>query len=88
MGNLQFEELLWNQASVDIKNFHEDNGIFNSDTFQRDFNKKFQSQIFSGVGAQHNSVKADRAIQTIMNTDKVFMVHVSLHCSYHGVDDL
>ena len=46
MGNLQFEELLWNQASVEINNFYEDNGIFNADTFQRDFKKKCQSQIF------------------------------------------
>ena len=88
MGNLQFEELLWNQASAEINNFHEDNGIFNADTFQRDFKNKCQSHIFSSVGAQHHSAKADRDIQTIMNTYRVFMVNVSLHCLYHGVDDL
>ena len=36
----------WNQASVEIKNSHEDKGVLNAETFQRDIKKKCQSQLF------------------------------------------
>ena len=56
--------------------------------FQRGFNKNGPSQSFSVVGVQHHKYKADRAIQYIINMDSKFVVHVSLHCTDRGVDDL
>ena len=53
---------------------------------QKDYEKKCQSQSFSGVGAQHHNAKSERYIEKIMNMDRKFMVHVSLHWAYRGVD--
>ena len=47
-----------------------------------------QSQSFSGVGAQHQNSKAERAIQTIMYMARTFMVHSSLHWTDMGADDI
>ena len=88
MGKLKFEGLLWNQAEVESTHFHGDNGIFTVDMFQKDCDKKNQYQSFSVVGAPHQNDKAKRDIQTIMNMARTFMVHVSLHWTYHKVDDL
>ena len=49
MVKLKFEEWLWNQASVEIKNVHGDNVIFTSDLFQKYCWKKGQSKSFSGA---------------------------------------
>ena len=67
MGKLKFEEWIFNQAAVEIRNLHGYNGIFTSDMFKKGFDKKYQSQSFSGAGAQHQNAKAERDIQTIMN---------------------
>ena len=56
--------------------------------FQNDCNEKGQGQSFSGVGAQHQNGMAERAIQTIMYWARTMMIHLSLHWSDHGVDDL
>jgi hypothetical protein len=37
------------------------------------------SQLFSGVGTQHQNARAERAIQTIMYMAQTFMVPASLH---------
>ena len=47
-----------------------------------------QSQSFSGVGAQHQNSKAERAIQTIMYMARTFLVHSSLHWTDMGADDI
>ena len=47
-----------------------------------------QSQSFSGVGAQHQNSKAERAIQTIMYMACIFLVHWSLHWTDMGADDI
>lgn len=49
---------------------------------------KHQYQSFSGVGAQHQNAMTKRAIQAIVYVAKTFMIHVSLHWSEWGVDDL
>ena len=56
--------------------------------FRADCKQKHQSQSFSGVGAKHQNAMAERAIQTVTYMARTFMVHVSLHWSERGVDDL
>ena len=47
-----------------------------------------QLHSFSGVGAQHQNSKAERAIQTIMYMACTFLVHSSLHWTDMGADDI
>ena len=42
----------------------------------------------SGVGAQHQNARAERAIQTIMSMARTFLVHVSLRWNEWGTDSL
>jgi hypothetical protein len=65
-----------------------DNGIFSVEEFRCDCEEKRQSQSFSGIGAQHQNVRAERTIQTIMYMARTFMVHASLHWTERGSDDL
>jgi hypothetical protein len=88
MAKTQFEEWLWELACAEVKHFHGDNGIFQADEFKSDCSEKLQKQSFSGVGAQHQNARAERSIQTIMYMARTFMLHVSLHWTEHGVDDL
>ncbi len=44
--------------------------------------------MFSGIGAQHQNARAERAIQTIMYMAWTFMVHASLHWIERGSDNL
>jgi hypothetical protein len=88
MSKVRFEEWLWEMAAVEITHLHSDNGIFTADMFREDCKSKHQSQSFSGVGAKHQNSLAERAIQTVMYMARTFMVHVSLHWTEHGVDDL
>ena len=80
---MKFEKWLWNQAEVDINHFHGDNGKFTADIFQRDCKKKGQLKSFYCVRAQHKNDKAERDIQIITNMASTFMVHFSLHLTYH-----
>ena len=79
MGKERFEQWLFDIACVDVKHFHGDNGIFSSKEYRQNCSEKKQLQSFSGVGAQHQNSKAERAIQTIMYMTRTFMVHSSLH---------
>ena len=73
---------------MDVKHFHGDNGIFSSEEYRLECSEKKQSQSFSGVGAQHQNSKAERAIQTIMYMACTFLVHLSLHWTDMGADDI
>jgi hypothetical protein len=88
MGKERFEQWIYDHAFVEIKHFHGDNGIFSSEEYRDDCADKMQSQSFSGVGAQHQNSKAERAIQTIMYMARTFMVHSSLHWTDMGADDI
>ena len=79
MGKSRFEQWLWDMAYVEVKHYHGDNGIFSSEEYRAECLGKDQSQSFSGVGAQHQNARAERAIQTIMYMARSFMVHASLH---------
>jgi len=85
----RFEEWLYEMACSEIIYLHSDNGVSVADEFREDCKEKDQTQSFSGVGAQaqHQNAQAERAIQTIMNMTRTFMIHVSLHCNEHGLDN-
>jgi hypothetical protein len=88
MGKERFEQWLYDIACVEIKHFHGNNGIFSSEEYRQECSEKKQSQSFSGVGAQHQNSKAERAIQTIMYMACTFLVHSSLHWTDMGADDI
>jgi hypothetical protein len=88
MGKARFEQWLWDQCVSEVKHYHGDNGIFSAEEYRCDCEEKGQSQSFSGVGAQHQNARAERAIQTIMYMARTFMVHASLHWTERGSDDL
>ena len=76
MAKEVFEEWLKEKAWVQIKHYHSDNGVSTAEEFREDCKEKNQKQSFSGVGAQHQNAKAERAIQTIMWMARTFMLHV------------
>ena len=88
MGKARFEQWLWDLCVAEVKHYHGDNGIFSAEEYRRDCTEKGQGLSFSGVGAQHQNARAERAIQTIMYMARTFMVHASLHWSERGSDDL
>jgi hypothetical protein len=89
MGKEQFEQWLYDNACcVKVKHYHGDNGIFSSEAYRKECSKKMQLQSFSGVGAQHQNSKAERAIQTIMYMARTFLVHSSLHWMDMGGDNI
>ena len=88
MAKVKFEEWLWDLAAVEIRHFHSDNGIYTADEFKADCSRKDQTQSFSGVGAQHQNAAAERAIRTITEMARSFLVHTSLHWTENGTDDL
>jgi hypothetical protein len=88
MGKAHFKQWLYDQCVCEVKHYHGDNGIFSVEEFWRDCADKQQSQLFSGVGAQHQNAHGEHAIQTIMYMVWTFMVHASLHWTKRGSEDL
>jgi hypothetical protein len=88
MGKSRFKQWLFDQCVCEVKHYHGDNGIFSAKEFRQDCDEKRQSQSFSGVGAQHQNARAERAIQTIMYMARTFMVHALLHWTDRGSDDI
>jgi hypothetical protein len=64
LGKERFEQWVWDLATVVIKRYHSDHGIYDSKAFRDNCIEKKQRQTFSGVGAKHQN-PAERAIQTI-----------------------
>ncbi len=77
MGKACFEQWLWDQCVSEVKHYHGDYGIFSAEEYRCNCDEKGQSQSFSGVGAQHQNARAERAIQTIMYMARTFMVCLS-----------
>ena len=71
-----------------MKHYHSDSGVFTSKLPKETCQDDSQTQSFSGVGAKHHNVEAKRAIQTIMNMARSFMIHTALHWSNDNADDL
>jgi transposase InsO family protein len=67
MGKARFEQWLWDQCVSEVIHYHGDNGIISAEEYRHDCEEKGQSQSFSGVGAQHQNERAERAIQAIAN---------------------
>ena len=67
---------------------HSDNGIFVSDKFRLDCDKKHQEKYLSGVGAHNKNARSEREIKTIMYVAGTFMVHSSLHWKDRGANDI
>jgi hypothetical protein len=88
MGKSCFEQWLWDMAYMEVKHYHGNNGIFSAEEYCLECKEKGQSQSFSGVGAQHQNARAERAIQRIMFMACSFMVHASLHWTDRGSDDI
>ncbi len=88
MGKSCFEQWLWDMAYTEVKHYHGDNGIFSAEEYCLECKEERQSQSFSGVGAQHQNARAERAIQTTMFMACSFMVLASLHWTEQGSDDI
>lgn len=88
MSKAIFEQWLYELAIVEVSHYRSDNGVFQAEDFKDDCADKGQKQSFSGVGAQHQNARAERSIQTIMYMARHFLLHVSLHWTNDGVDDL
>ena len=88
VGNSRFEQWLWEQAVAEVSHYHSDNGIFVKDAYCKDCEGQVQTQRFSGVGAQHQNSRSERAIQNTMYMARTFMIHSSLHWTENGVDDI
>jgi hypothetical protein len=88
MGKARFKQWLYDQCICEVKHYHGDNGILSAEESRRDCEGKRQSQPFSGVSAQHQNARAERAIQTIMYMACTFMVHASRHWTERGSDDI
>jgi hypothetical protein len=72
MGKACFKQWLYDQCVCEVEHYHGDNGIFSAEEFWHDCEEKRQSQLFSGVGAQHQNARAECAIQTIMYMVRTF----------------
>jgi hypothetical protein len=80
MGKARFEQWLFDQCVFEVKHYqwlydqcvckvkhyHGDNSIIFAEEFWRDCVEKRQSQLFSGIGTQHQNARAEHAIRTIM----------------------
>ena len=62
MSKIRFEEWLWEMAAAEISHLHSGDGIFTADMCCADCKMKNQTQSFSGVGAKHQNVMAERVI--------------------------
>eukprot|EP00804_Cyclotella_cryptica_P011187 CCRYP_007719-RA/>CCRYP_007719-RA protein AED:0.37 eAED:0.29 QI:0/0/0/1/0.5/0.33/3/0/977 len=72
-------------VGVTIRQFHSDNGVFDSTEFCEHCARLGQTLRFSGVSAHHQKRVAECAIQTVTNMTRANMLHATLHwpdCSF------
>ena len=62
-----------------VSNYHGDNGVFKTQAFMDDCNKKQQHITFSGTGAHHQNGVAERAIQTVVSWARTLLLHAAIH---------
>ena len=79
VGKCKFEQWVYDLASVCVKRYHSDNGVYDSELFREDCIKQDQKQTFSGVGAKHQNAIAERSIQTLSYHARIMMVHAAVH---------
>lgn len=88
VGKHKFEQIVMDLASVTVKRYHSDNGVFDTTVFREDCVAKEQKQTFSGVGAKHQNAVAERCIQTMSYWARTMMVHAAIHWPADGADNL
>ncbi len=88
MAKEHCKQWLWELGAAEIHHLHSDNGIFHAELFVEDCKNKFQTQSFSGVVSHHQNTLAEWSIQTIMYMASTFFVHVSMHWSKYGADNI
>ena len=74
------------QLGIKVSSFLTDNGIFKSQEFRQDLDRKNQTIRFSGVGAHHQNGVAERAIKTICYLARSMLIHSAL--SWPAANDL
>ena len=88
IGKHKFEQWVYDLASVCVKKYHSDNGVYDSAAFREDCAGQNQKQSFSGVGAKHQNAVAERCIQTMSYWARTMMVHAAIHWPSNGADNL
>ena len=88
LGKHKFEQWVYDLASVCVKKYHSDNGVYDSAVFREDCAGQDQKQTFSGVGAKHQNAVAERTIQTLSYWARTMMVHAAIHWPTNGADNL
>jgi hypothetical protein len=88
LGKHKFEQWVYDLASVCVKKYHSDNGVYDSAVFREDCAGQDQKQTFSGVGAKHQNAVAERTIQTMSYWARTMMVHAAIHWPTNGADNL
>ena len=56
-----------------------DNGVFRSEEFSLELQKKGQTIEFCGVGAHHQNGVAERSIRTISDSARSMLIHAAIH---------
>jgi len=62
-----------------VSNCHGDNGIFKTQTFMDDCNRKQQQITLSGTGAHHQNVVAERSFQTVVGWARTLLLYAAIH---------
>ena len=75
MGKSRFEQWIWYQTTAGDSHYHDNNVILTSPEYQDNCNKKGQTHIFPGFGAQHQNARSGCAMQTVIYMDCTSMVH-------------
>ena len=63
-----------------MKEYHTDNGIFNSSDFMEELLEKQQNIRFSRAGTSHKNGAAERAIKTLVTMASTTMMHAVFRC--------
>jgi len=64
-----------------VSNYHGDNGVFKTQAFMDDCNRKQQQITLSGTGAHHQNGVAERSIQTVVSWARTLILHPAIHWS-------
>lgn len=66
---------LANSYGIQIKNYHADNGIFNSKAWREACEQEHQAITFSGVNAHHQNGIAERRIRVLQDMTRTSLNH-------------
>ena len=72
-------EMEANQYSIIIQEYRMDNGIFTSQNFTDKLQNAGLLLTLSRVGAQHQNVAAEHAIQTVHNLARAIILHMAIY---------